>query len=259
MFVSAELIANHAVEHMEKENRRILIMDLSRVTSIDQSAMSQLLELTISLTRDNKNVLFANTKNHYHFTRFLQRGLAQADLPGVMEYDDLDLALEQAEEYLLRDSPYSSYRTQGVADLREQPLCHNFDAEELALLESLLKKENYTAGQRICHEGEKADRLFFLINGRVSASIQLDHKRRHRLSASAAGWAFGESALFHEKRTADIFADTDVQLLSLRPERLMAKNSPQATRLMIKMLGNLAALTLQRLGKANQEIRILTR
>jgi glutaminase len=257
MFVSAELIATQAVKSME--NKRILIIDLSRVTSIDQSAMSQLLELTICLMRDNKSVLFANTKNHYHFTRFVQRGLGQANLPGVLEYDDLDLALEQAEEHLLSDSPYSSYRTTGVADLREQPLCRNFDTEELALLESLLEKENYKAGQRICHEGEKAERLFFLTKGRVSASVQLDHKRRHRLSASAAGWAFGESALFHEKRTADIFADTDVDLLSLCPERLMAQNSPLATRLMIKMLSNLAALTLNRLGKANQEIRILTR
>lgn len=125
------------------------------------SAMSQLLELTISLMSDNKSVLFANTKKHYQFTRFLQRRLEQADLPGVMEYDDLELALEQAGEYLLSDSPCSSYRTEGVADLTEQPLCRNVVAEELALLESLLEKENYKAGQRICHEGEEAERLFF--------------------------------------------------------------------------------------------------
>lgn len=100
---------------------------------------------------------------------------------------------------------------------------------------------------------------FFLSNGRVSASIQLDHKRRHQLSASAAGWAFGESALLHEKRTADIFADTDVNLLTLRPERLMANDGPLATRLMIKVHCNLVALILNLLGKADREIRILTR
>lgn len=257
MFVSAELIATEVFELMGA--RRFLILDLSRVTSIDQSAMSQLLELAISLMRDDKTVSFANTSNHYHFIRFLEHGLEQAGLPGLLEYDDLDLALEQAEEFLLSDSPYGSFLTEGVANLSEQPLCLKLAPEELELLESLLESESYKAGERICHEGDDADKLFFLTKGRVSASVQLDHKRHHRLSASTAGWAFGESALFHEKRTADIFADTDVQLLSLRPECLMALDTPLATRTTIKMLANLAALSLHRLGKANQEIRILTR
>ena len=139
-------------------------------------------------------------------------------------------------------------------------LCKDFDDRELDLLQSLLKEETYAAGEIICQEGEPADKIYFLATGRISASVRLDHKRRHRLSASVAGWSFGESALFKGHiRTADIVADTSVRVYSIDPGVLHELTGSVATQVRMKLLSNLSELSLARLGHVNREIRILTR
>jgi CRP-like cAMP-binding protein len=111
----------------------------------------------------------------------------------------------------------------------------------------LLKEETYDAGEIICEEGEPADKIYFLAAGRVSASVKLDHKRRHRLSASVAGWTFGESALFKDHiRTADIVADSSVRVYCLDPNRLQEQAGPVATQLRMKLLSNLSELSIAR-------------
>lgn len=123
----------------------------------------------------------------------------------------------------------------------------------------MLREETYNAGEIICKEGEPADKVYFLASGRVSASVKLDHKRRHRLSASVAGWTFGESALFRGHiRTADIVADSSVRVYSLDPDRIQEQASPVATQVRIKLLSNLSELSIARIGHVNREIRILT-
>lgn len=129
----------------------------------------------------------------------------------------------------------------------------------LDLLHSLLEEDIYKAGELICEEEQPADRIYFLVSGRVSASVKLDHKRRHRLSASAAGWTFGESGLLKgHRRNVDSVADSPVRVYSLDPDRLQTLEDPVATRVRIKLLSNLTELSLARLGHVNREIRLLT-
>jgi CRP-like cAMP-binding protein len=111
----------------------------------------------------------------------------------------------------------------------------------------------------ICQEGVPADKLYFLVSGRVSVSLQLDYRHQRRLSAYTAGWAFGESALFNNyKRTAEIQADTPVHVYSLDPGKLDAVGSPLALRVRMKLINNLSEISLLRLERANREIRFLT-
>jgi CRP-like cAMP-binding protein/ABC-type transporter Mla MlaB component len=257
MFVPAEIIATTAIEQMEA--RDFLILDLARITSIDQSASTLLAELAEELGDLGKTVLFTGAEHHYHFFRFLKRHFAASGNMPVIEHPDVDHALEYAEDCLLGGTRVEIDSSRRIA-LEEQPLCRNLDAEELELLRAVLQEEDYRPGELICREGRPADRLFFLSSGRVSVSLELDHKHRHRLSASTAGWAFGESALFNgHNRTADIRADTPVHVYSLHPERLQDPGNPVATRVMLKLLSNLSELSLARLERANREIRTLTR
>lgn len=256
VFVPAEIVAATAIEQMEA--RDFIIIDLARVTSVDQSACTLLGELAEELGNQGKKVLITGAERHYHLIRFLKRHFGSSGNMPVLDYPDVDHALEYAEDSLLDESQVD---TGGITRLpiEEQPLCSNLDADELELLRSLLQEESYQAGELICREGQPADRLFFLSSGRVSVSLDLDHKHQHRLSASTAGWAFGESALFSgHNRTADIRADTGVNLYSLDPDRLREMDHPTATRVLIKLLTNLSELSLMRLERANREIRILT-
>jgi glutaminase len=257
MFVPAEIVATTAIGQMEA--RDFLILDLARVTSVDQSASTLLAELADELGRQGKTVMITGTDHHYQFSRFVQRYFKPAGPPPVFDYPDVDHALEYAEDRLLDESQVEADSTLRVP-LEAQPLCRNFDTGELELLRSLVQEEDFPAGAVICREGQPADKLYFLSSGRVSISLELDHKHRHRLSASTAGWAFGESALFPgHTRTADIRADTPVHVFGLQPDTLQGMDSLTATRVMIKLLRNLSELSLTRLERANREIKILTR
>jgi len=256
MFVSAEIVAATAIEHMEA--RDYLVLDVTRVTSVDQSATTLLAELAQTLGSQGKTVLITGADRHYSLTRFLERYFKSSEHGPILDYTDVDRALEYAEDRLLDDCHMESDGLL-VVPLHEQPLCRNLETWELELLSSLLKEEHFDAGAVICEEGKPADKLYFLTSGRVSASVKLDHRRRRRLSASAAGWAFGESALFAgHKRTADIVAETPVRLYSLDPQALADLKDPAATGVMMKLLRNLSDVTLDRLGRANREIRTLT-
>jgi glutaminase len=256
-FVSAEIVAAAAIEQMEA--RILLILDLTRVTSVDQSASTLLAELSETMGRQGKEVLITGAGSHYRFTRFLGRFFRTSRNMPVIGYEDVDRALEYAEDRILEGAGVQAAGIHRVP-LHEQPLCRNFEPEELRLLSSLVREERFEAGELICQEGEPADRLFFLSSGRVSVSLKLDHKRRRRLSASAAGWALGESALFDaHNRTADLQADTAVVLYSLDPKALRGLEDPLASRVMLKLLGNLSELSLARLERANREIKFLTR
>ncbi|MEN8174151.1 MAG: glutaminase A [Pseudomonadota bacterium] len=256
MFVSAEIAAATAMEKMEA--RSFFILDLTRVTSIDQSASNLIAELAETLGVQGKTVLVTGADRHYRFAKFLKQFFKTSAHRPILDYTDVDGALEYAEDRMLTESGVTSDGFHMVP-LPEQPLCRNLETEELDLLQSLLKEEVFEAGATICEEGQPADKVYFLSSGRVSASVKLDHRRRRRLNASAAGWAFGESALFDgHSRTADILADTPVTLYSFDPGVLDDLENPVATRIMVKLLRNLSEITLARLARANREIKSLT-
>jgi glutaminase len=256
MFVPAEIVTTTAIREMQQ--RDYLVLDLTRITSVDQSASTLLAELADELGEQGKTVLLTGTERHYHFIRFLKRHFVSPEKMPIFDFFDVDHALEYAEDCLLEDSGMEAVSNPPVT-LAEQPLCRDLDAGELELLESLLQVERFQPGDLICQEGQPADKLYFLTSGRVSVSLELDHKHQRRLSSTTAGWAFGESALFsNHARTADIRADTAVSVLCLDPAALGASDNPAADRIMMKFLRNLSELSLTRLERANREIRTLT-
>lgn len=256
MFVSAEIVASTVMEQVDA--RDFIILDLTRVTSMDQSASALLAELSDELGNQHKTVIFTGTEHHYHFVRFIKLHFRTSGNLPVLDFYDVDHALEYAEDLLLGESHVPSRNVEDVP-LERQPLCRNFADDELVLLRSLLQEENFQANEVICQEGEAADKLYFLSSGRVSASLQLGSKHRRRLSAYAAGWAFGESALFNNHtRTAVIHAETPVRVYSLNPGKLEDEGSPAAQRIRMKLISNLSEISLTWLERANREIRFLT-
>jgi CRP-like cAMP-binding protein len=139
-------------------------------------------------------------------------------------------------------------------------MCRGIDEQGLEFLSGLLRSEEYGPGEFICREGEQAEKVYFLERGRVSVSLRLDNQHERRLGAFTAGWVFGEAAFFdRRKRTADILADTGVSLFSLDPLLLRQSENEIARDVQHRLLANLAEINLGRLGRANNDIRVLTR
>jgi glutaminase len=275
MFVSAEIIASGAI--VEMESRDYLVLDLSRVASIDQPAATLLAELMEALSLQGKTVLVTGASGHYAFCQSVRNYFNRRSGPACgdgapaptgagipraapnFDYADVDRALEYAEDRLLEQGHIESHDSHQVP-LEEQPLCQNLDARELQTLRGLLVEEHHERGDAICTEGQSATHVYFLDRGRVSVSLQLDSKRRRRLGAFAAGWVFGEAAFFDgHRRTADVIADSAVRLYALDTSRLKQSRDPAVQALFNKLVCNLSELNLHRLARANDEIRILTR
>lgn len=257
MFVSAEIVSSTVAAAMK--DRDWLVLDLTRVTAIDQPGGSLLTALLEELQGHGKGVVVAGSDRHFAFRQAVRTRFHGQERPPRLDDTDMDRALEFVEDRILESAglPVQDFHAERLED---QPLCRGLDPSELALLAELLTPRKFQAGERVCREGDSADRVYFLKKGRVSASLRLDSKHDHRLGAYAAGWVFGESAFFEgHRRTADIVADTAVELLVLDPEALARHPDAAARGLRCRLLANLAELNFERLGRANSEIRVLTR
>jgi CRP-like cAMP-binding protein len=212
-----------------------------------------------ALGERDKLTLIAGADRHFSFCQAVRAYFRERPLPANLDYPDADRALEYAEDRLLERAGVEPHERR-CRRLDELPLCRGLGDAELELLRSVLVEERYQRGDPICREGDAADRVWFLMSGRVSVRLQLDSRHNHRLGAFAAGWVFGESAFFPgHRRTADIVADTAVEAFSLDPTALSRSTDRGLSTLHARLLANLAELNLTRLGQANQEIRILTR
>lgn len=257
MFVSAEIVVGKAIEAMA--GRDSLILDFSRVAAVDQSAATLLAELAESLLAEGQDVYLTGTEAHFSFCQAVRTYFRGSErLPGF-DWPDTDGALERAEDHLLGVAEGQAAQKHNVP-LGEQPLCRGLDDEQLACLQRFLSKEKFQAGESICREGDPADRVYLLHRGRASVRLRLDSRHEHRLAAFAAGRTIGESAFFaHHLRTADIVADTEVELFSLKPGELRVSDEPLAQSLNNALVSNLAEQGLDLLARANEEIRVLSR
>lgn len=255
MFVSAEIIAVRASEQLD--NRQLFILDLNRVNSVDQSASALLAELFETLEAQGKTILVTGADRHYRFVKFLKQYFNRPDCMPILDFPDVDRALEFAEDMLLEEAGHETRQDLSVP-LEQQALCRELNPEQRAFLQSLLTEERFSAGQILCEEGQAAERLYFLVQGRVSIRIQLDHKRHRRLRAFASGSSFGESALLPgHARTAHIVADAPSTAYSFKPGSLREMDDPVARGLLVQLLINLSELSLAWVEQANREIKFL--
>ncbi len=104
-----------------------------------------------------------------------------------------------------------------------------------------LERRQFKAGETICKEGDDAHGEAFLVHtGTVRIRRTFDGVEK-TLNTLGEGELFGDIALFRDaRRSADAVADTDVELLVIKNERLdwLIRNRPQLTREVIRRLAN---------------------
>lgn len=258
-FVSSELIIRELSHRADRVD--YLILDFSRVTSIDKSACKIFSEISQKYQQEMQTVLYVGTKNKYRFTGYIkQQQSSQADT-GLLSHDDLDRALEWCEDQLLESIyPREVLMSSQVVPLHQQLICREMTDAEIAFLDSLLVQKSYARSEMICREGDPAELVYFVLTGRVSAEITVRGKVKTWLGGSAEGSVFGESALLgNEVRSADVVADTDVVLKELVAHDLLQSDHPVAAQVLQKFYRNLSVLYDTRIRRANAQIRALSR
>jgi glutaminase len=255
-FVSTELVLREVADKVD--DFEYLIMDYSRVTSIDESASHLLVDLVQRYKTEGREILFVGMDRKYSFSRYIKQQLLSLDKTPIMQMNSYDQALEWCESQLLA-SAGTSVSADEKLHFSEQPICRGMDNEEIEFLEAITKQVVFKADDIIVQEGDSAEHVYLLESGMVSAWVRIDHQRKTRLGGSSAGWAFGESALLdNRKRSADIIADTDAVVRVLTASDLLENPDPIASRALNKIFRNLTLLYDQRLRRANAQIRVLS-
>ncbi|MGR9044781.1 MAG: glutaminase A [Gammaproteobacteria bacterium] len=253
MFTSTEIVISESENYVE--NVEYLILDLKRVTSINEGAINLFVDFIQSFYSRGITVLLTNASTKYLLVNIIKKRIARVEEMPLLAHEDIDSALEWCEGKLLAGRASSG---NGTVPLSEQIYCEDFTKEELAALEAMMECHNYRSGEYICKEGDPADSLFFVMEGEVSVRLPLSFKRTGKISTLHAGSAFGEMAMLDGGvRSADIIADTDVTCQVLLYEKLKADTGDFGERIRLKLVTNIAKVLSQKLRQATLEIKSL--
>jgi glutaminase len=232
-----------------------LILDVKRVMQIDDCARALLGRMNGQLARQGKTLIFAHLPAA---TRALLMKEKEANWTEDSFFPDADAALEWCENRLILKERPAPKPNGNIVPPASMDIAAGFQADELALLLSVLKESRYAAGELIIREGDPADSLYLLAAGLVSVRLRLgDGTRSKRLTTIAPGVAFGDLTLFDGgTRSADVVADEPsvCYVLPIAELDALAVRHPE---IRSKLIRNVGRELSARLRRADAEIRSL--
>lgn len=199
---------------------RALVLDLSQVSMLDESAAMLLQQLSNQLVQRGVALLLAGVSaDNAHGKRLRDFGCFRDSLPGGGRADwwpDADRAVEAAEHLLLAEAGIDAPTT--VVPLADTSLLRGLRADQLALVRVRMQEQALCAGQYLFRQGDPGDKVYVQTQGSISIIGGPAHARRRFVSFSP-GVMMGEmSMLDGAGRSADAIADTDAVVWSLTRE-----------------------------------------
>ncbi|MBL8473847.1 MAG: glutaminase A [Rhodocyclaceae bacterium] len=228
-----------------------LILDFHRVVDISAASIKLLSGLLQRLASAGKQALLTGTENKYFFRRAVTRAAAGGDMQKVFGFRNTDAALEWCENQLLEARGTGAAPDPAQLLLRNQYLCQDFDADQVACLQTACVLRRFEPGQEIFRCGDAANSLFFVTCGTVDLIVRTSNGRERRVLSVCAGMSFGEFALAtgQSRSTGARAADT-VECLELRFGAIAADLHP-------KMMTNLAKELARRLSAEARQLQLL--
>jgi anti-anti-sigma regulatory factor len=252
-FGSAERLGRE-IEGMAGKDTRAVILDIRRVTEIDATGAQILAEIAGALRRNGQTLALALSRKSETGARLDEAGtLETIGLDAV--FDDVDRAIEWAEDALLRGS--EAVRVAAELALGDVDLLRGLTGDELVALQSRLRRAVFRPGDVIFRQGDPGAELFVVIRGRASAYLDQEGGGRIRLATFAPGTVFGELAILDAgPRSATVVANEDVTCWALSAAGFtdLATTRPAIA---IRLLTGLGRELSGRLRRANQTIHQL--
>ncbi|MEO6207641.1 MAG: cyclic nucleotide-binding domain-containing protein [Candidatus Limnocylindrales bacterium] len=226
----------------------LLVLDVRRVERIDPAAVDLLGSLVAALSRSGMEVLVSGRFRPGPNIAAIERAMARDGGGLLLTTDDLDNALEMAEDRLLAEPDVQPIMAVALA---EQALVRGLSLAQLEIMASHLERLANSHGSSIVVRGALSDALFLIERGRASVSIEIPGQGRRRLSTLGPGITFGEAALLDGGlRTADVGADSEVVCLALSVafEALLVQH-PEVTAALLRNLLRSVGATAARLTR----------
>ena len=222
-----------------------LILDFTRVVGMDSSAVMGFRKLEQMAAAKGFQLVMAGLSAH-DLGKMRAWGFPGAYTPVARSTDE---ALEHAEnDILARNNWPEAKQRMSLAEALSLHLGTSIGTSRLA---PFITRHAFKAGTRIIRMGEKAESLYYVEAGQVTAELPQVGKAPLRLQTCVAGALVGEIALFVGGiRTADVLATTDCVLDEIKLTdiaRMKAQDTQLAlhlqTYLMQQLAGRLAETT----------------
>ena len=245
-FASIEAVIRELMVRAEVTD--CFVVNLKLVQSLDAVAARLLAAARARLSESGKTVIFADAAVWW-------QTLVDAGINREAFFADDDFALEHGENLLLAQR-FPAQSLEASVDLARCAMFAGLAPDELALLEGLIARRTYRAGQTIVSAGQASGELFVITRGTVMVSIPTQDTIA-RLDVITPGMTFGEVAfLDRSPRSANVTAVDDVECLIIARgdfDRLDVR----APAVKIKLLENMALGLTRLLRQANRELAAL--
>jgi sulfate permease, SulP family len=214
------------LEDAEKPKIHFIILDFRRVTGFDSSAVISFVKC--KQVADAQNIILVFTHLYPRMQKRFEVDNLSENQVGIKIFPDLDRGLEWCEEQLLEMDGVTTFHT--PVTLTAQLIDRGFKKSDTKGLMNFLERVDFQEGEYLIHQGDEADRLFFIEMGIVSTYLELGNHERIRLRTLGLGTAVGELGLYTgAKRTASIIADSPVTAYCLTRDALsrMKEKEPE--------------------------------
>ena len=216
-FGSIELLSRLVVSLLSDTNE--LLLDFGRVPEIEAEAEALLLELIDECVSAGVAVGLVAVPAS---ALFELRAFSRAKHDGTVRFhDDLDAALEPAEDRLLRRHGLDG-EVDGV-DLAAASVCVSLDADDLDVLRAVTRERSFGRGETLARPGDPTTSAWIVLGGiiTIAAPDGPANGPGRRLRSVGPGSIVGEMALISgAPRSAWITAETPVRVRELDPQGL---------------------------------------
>ena len=229
---------------------RFLLFDFRLVTGIDSSAIHSFTQIKRASDELGARLVLVNLSPELH-TRF--SSLISKD---VSVAEDLDRALEACEKEVILAHSREGSDGRGLREWFTEALGSGDYAEQLI---AYCQRLDVLQDEIIASQGEPADCMHFILEGRVGIIVAFDDGRSVRVRSLGPHTTIGEMGLItRQLRSATIQAEIDSVLYALSVEayeRLKSENRP----LHQALLSYVVTVMTERLSFASKVIGVLRR
>lgn len=250
-FGTAEQLRDE-MDRLEARAPKVIILDFQGVTYLDLSGGRILRQIGLTQKQKKRHLYLSGIKENSPRRAWLTAADVTTTIPPANLFPLLEPALEAAEELISSGVAAGEDKEIALTDLE---VLSGLTPDDHAYLARILKRNQYSTGQRIFCKGQDGDGLYLLVSGLVEIILPAGKDESSlRLGTLAPGTIFGEMALLEGKsRSADTvaLAPTVAYLLSNADYALLQKERPSAA---VRLLQNIGIELSARLRFANSRL-----
>jgi SulP family sulfate permease len=240
--------SNHLLEQMQEllsgydvSRLCFIVLDFKRVTGIDSSVVLSFRKMKQLVRPHHARIVLTGLSSGSR-SLLEKANVLDEDQVTFISIEDLDQGVEWCENQLLQSTGVFTKESHRTIEQQLATLCG--DAKSAARIIEYLERMELPPGTCIIQQGDTADSLYFIEEGRVTAQLERADEKPRRLQTMSNENVVGEIGLYLRlKRTASVVTEEQSTIYRLSGEAMekMEREEPEAAAVFHKVIAKLMA------------------